>query len=676
MRFLIFLLFILSLSSFRAQPLENGMIFRSPDGSYYSTYNEEKYTFYNKDSLALFALSFHDPVALDHSFYRGTSGGKIYVFNPKTNYIVQINPKYDLLYDADLIRVVRSSLSLDTLIELKDKVYMNLQGQLVFDRDAYTEIPNERKKYTFITEADGMEMEGMFKELREEEYDDYYKEQKRILELKNQFLLREEFEEIESIYDGYSSWNPVGTGIYMNERYIMVRKNKKTGVMSSLGRYIVPPIYDYIEIMEDEYHPGPGGNHFLIKAYDGSSCHVYNESGKKLFENKYLKFEFSYLNPAELGYDSYFGGLETRNKKKSGLIHRSGQEIIPPIYDSYDYFDFTHSSYMTFGDMGQKTGCGNYPYQQYFIGMNRKDPMHYFYAPNGQFLNKFELNYIDNYNPRGYFTFEHDGLYGLAQPGACVLKEAEFDYIDIFRGKKNVFIVSTAEHVSFIDGKGDPLFGQTFDMAYFVDTNFSIVTVNGKSGLMNVEESEQTIVWQIQPEYDRMESNGVYIANNGNRAFIVGKNKKVGIVDSRNKILTPLEYDEIKTFGSIFTTVKNHKQGLLDKKGAVLLENNYDSLQMLNYNGLWFAKKGIHWGFVNVEREKGKQELTAFEFENIQREDHSHCYVLQKNGKWGVMTFDFKWIVEPKYSLIRYDDVSKEFECVRDDKQKDCYFVK
>lgn len=673
MRILISFCFVVNIFLLQAQPLTDGVIFNRVDSTYYFKYDEGKFTFYNQDSVAIFQQQFDEfPTRLNYGFYKGQYQGAHFVFSPGKKYIIQLNPTYDKLYDLDKINVVSSSLSHDTLIRLKDYSFLNLAGELIYTPDAYTEHQRKNKSYVLVTEVDMLMEENYFTELKEEDYDDYSREYKRILELKNNFLLKEEYESMENSYGN----DYLSNDAYMAEQYYVIKRNKKVGVISSLGKLIIPVDYDYIEIVESEFQDLET-DYIIIKAYQGSNCHVYNKSGKKLFESKYLQFESSYLNPNDLGYENYFNGLETRKGKKLGLVHLNGHEIMPPAYDWYDYFDFDGANYMKFdADLSKKSECGRYPYRQYFMGYDRKTKLYTFFTPGGQELNKIRMEYIDGYNRNGYFVFESEGLYGLAQPGACILKPAEYDYIDIFKGKKNMFLVSTAEHVSFIDGQGEPLFGQTFDMAYFVDTNFAIVLVNGKTGLINVEASGQTISWQIQPEYDAMDANGVYIMNNGNRAFIVSKNKKYGIVDSRNKVLTPLEYDGIKPYGSIFTTVKNQKKGLLDKNGAVLLDNKYDSLDMLNYNGLWFAKKGNHWGFVNVEREKGKQELTAFEFDNIQREDHSRCYVLQKNGKWGVMTSDLKWFIEPKYVSIKYDDVSKEFECMKEDKQNDCYFVK
>ncbi|MCE3297243.1 MAG: hypothetical protein K0R65_2957 [Crocinitomicaceae bacterium] len=673
MRILISLCFIFNLFLLSAQPLTDGMIFQQVDSMYYFKYDQGKFTFYNKDSAAVFQQQFDDfPNELSYGFYTGQYQGNYFVFSPRKKYIIQLNPKYDLLYDLQKIAVVKSSLSQDTLIRIKDYSYLNLAGELIYTPDAYSEYQRKNKNYVLATEVDMLVEENYFTELKEEDYDEYSREYKRILELKNNFLLGMEYESMENSY-GNDYLNNDG---YMAEQYYVIKRNKKVGVVSSLGKYIVPLEYDYIEFVESEIYDLET-DYVIIKAYQGSNCHVYNRRGQKLFENKNLRFEASYINPNDLGYENYFNGMETRKGKKVGLIHLNGHEILPPVYDWYDYYDFDRVDYMKFDpDLSKTAACGNYPYRQYFMGYDKKTEMYTFHTPGGQELNKIKMSYIDGYNQNGYFVFESEGFYGLAQPGACILKPAEYDYIDVFKGTKNIFILSKDEHVSFIDGKGNPLFGQKFEMAYFVDTSFAIVLINGKTGLMNVEKSEQTIAWQIQPEYDEMEANGVYIVNNGSRAFIVRKNKKYGIVDARNKVLTPLEYDNIKAYGSIFTTVKNQKKGLLDKNGGVLLENKYDSLDMLNYNGLWFAKKGNHWSFVNVEREKGKQELTAFEFDNIQREDQSRHYVLQKNGKWGVMTSDLKWFIEPKYVSIKYDDVSREFECLKEDKQKDCYFVK
>ncbi len=668
-------LFFFLLSSFASfsQPLTDGMIFEQVDSSYYFRYDQGKFSFYNKDSTAIFEQQFDEfPARLNYDFYLGRAKDNYFVFQPVKKFIYPLDAKHKGLYIPQQVNVVRSSLSHDTLIRLKEFYFINLEGELVFEADAYSEMSDKNKKYIYITETDGMQLEGMLENTPENELDDYLKEQKRIWELENDFFKKESFDGIESAYDGFFEYSSTLT---LSERFTVVRKGKKAGVVSSVGKYIIPPAYSYIEFVEEEFDYQPEGVPYLIKAFDGTTCHVYNERGVKLFESNYLQRDFSYLNPYEMGYDSYFNGLETRNKKKVGLIHRNGREILPPVYEHYDYFDFNRATYMNFSESPDKTAsCDAYPFKQYFIGIDERKVRH-FYAPNGQKLNSISLSYIDNYTKSGYFSFEYEGLYGLAKPGACILKKAEFSYIDLFPGSRDLFIVNTEENVYFIDGKGERLFGKNFDHAYFLDTTYAVVIDEGYSGLMQVKESATEIKWNIQPQYDNMISATVY--KQLHPCFIVKKNNKVGIVDAYNKILVPLEFEKIEIYNSNFMTYKNGKRGLINTELDPLIDNRYDSLIQISYTLTWLGKKGGKWAFLEVGRSNSEQVKTAFEFEDYQTQSGTYdYYIVKKNGKWGVLNRQYVWFIEPNYEFIKYDSLSKEFECLKSDRQNDCYFVK
>jgi hypothetical protein len=137
-----------------------------------------------------------------------------------------------------------------------------------------------------------------------------------------------------------------------------------------------------------------------------------------------------------------------------------------------------------------------------------------------------------------------------------------------------------------------------------------------------------------------------------------------------------MEYDHIKKYGNYFVSSLNGKKGLISQRYEVLLDPQYDSLFALNYGQLWLAQKRGKWGLIEPGAE-GTQERVPFELDEVQLKETYYSYhTVKKNGKWGVLDDKFRWFIEPKYEYIKYDPVSKEFECLKENKQNDCYFLK
>lgn len=87
--------------------------------------------------------------------------------------------------------------------------------------------------------------------------------------------------------------------------------------------------------------------------------------------------------------------------------------------------------------------------------------------------------------------------------------------------------------------------------------------------------------------------------------FIVEKNHKFGIVDLKNKIILPFEYDEISNwteYGPRHSKfiVKNGKTGLIDHESfKITIPTIYDQFRYLN--GLIFAKRTGKAGIITEE---------------------------------------------------------------------------
>ena len=77
----------------------------------------------------------------------------------------------------------------------------------------------------------------------------------------------------------------------------------------------------------------------------------------------------------------------------------------------------------------------------------------------------------------------------------------------------------------------------------------------------------------------------------------------------------------------------------------------------------------------NQHKKTDQRIKTEHEFEDINlKNSPTNYYIVKKNGKWGVITENFDWYIQPKYEKINFDFRSREFECLKENLQNDCFW--
>ncbi len=604
------------------------------------------------------------------SFYKAKQGENFIILNKNSDFKFVIDTKFNSFYKFEDLKVIISNLSEDTIIELEPFTYLNLKSEIIFSSNGYYETKNIKKKYVFTSELDEYFLDpGGFSEIPVEDYDDILKKHIFIRDNKSNFLLHEEFDMLENTFENFyeesSSYREV---------YYIVKKNGKFGVLSSLGKYILPTKFNKVQFVEDEMRINQP-DYLRIKAVYGKGICIYNEKGEGIFQNEYLsKSEESHLYAEDMGSNYYFDGYETNYKGKKGLLQSNGHLILPPIFDGYDYFDFRNSEKITCpADLSLKSSCENYPYFQYFTGINRKTRERHFYAPNGQFLNKFEIDYISEVNKNGYVLYENANQFGLIGPGACEIIKSSSDYIQMFAGDKNIFIVANDTSAKFIGAKGEKLFKEQIYFANFLDSRHAQVgTINGV-GLMDVEKSENEINWKIKPEFATLDLINDVVLNNKS-IFKISLNGKEGIIDEDNKtIIEPFE-GMLFFEDSYIIPYVGQKYGLMDFTKNVCLKNEYDLVKKLN-NNLWKVKFQENYAIYDIAK---KEFSTRFSFKSIEqiKTNMGEFFIVENEYGFGIYRSNLEHFLETNYRKIKFDNVSYEFECYKENGEKDCFFVK
>lgn len=686
--FLILLLTKISISF--SQTLKNGDCFtlffthfewKYEDSIHHLKYNDGYYQLFDKDSNLVFKEKFTEYFKGTNQFmfWLAQNETQRFVVNPQSKNIVVLNKKLEPYYDFNNVEVLFAPYSKDTIIKLNHNLYLNLKGDVIFSGDSYFDdsyksvllgdkIKKEKIKGKLLkTEMDlFFEDDGYFNELNPEDYDESIKENLIYRELKNKFFDGNEFQDIQ-VFDFYNEMT-------FDERLYAAKKNNKWGLISTIGKVIIPFEYDRIlfNYEDDFYNSTFNPRIYCVK---GKTTFVFLTTGKLMFQRNNFK-PSEYFNPEYYFNSPEFDGYVIRNKKKLGLLSSNGVEIVPPIYDNYDVLSLKNVEiFKEQQNINQNVDCFTYPYENYYIGINRKTRMNDFYLPNGKFLNGFTFDGISSVNKNGYFVFDFQGNYGLAGPSACIIEKPEYRFIELFEGAKDIFIIENDSLSYLIDGKGNQLYDQKFQYVQFVDTSYLAIAMkidNNKVGLLNFRNPDNKLNWKLNPEFEDLVDLSTTI--DSKQVFLAQKNNKYGIIDEDNKVYVDFKYDKIlaeKNYQPV--TVLNKKYGIIDYANRPILENKYDSIFKLE-NVIYLIKSENKLAIFDVYNKKFK---TEFEYDKVKYiRFKNEFYIVEKNGKVGLLDSNFKKLMDCKYKEIKFDYKSDEFECIIDEKNKDCFFTK
>lgn len=393
-------------------------------------------------------------------------------------------------------------------------------------------------------------------------------------------------------------------------------KNSKYGFINSKGKEIIPIVYDAVDNSHTDLivtvsknkkwaffdHNGKQLSEFVYdKVFSGYNLNIpppsnlselstYFKNGAVLV-TKNNKFEFlnEQIQPAfpdhkfdsASVFDTYKNAIVKRNDKY-GIIKPDGTAKVPIEYDFIEYFDTNHNS------------------SEYYNA--RKGSIYHIYNKD---LRKIGESYQPVYNDFSVLTpfivFENlQKKYGMVSSiGEIVIP---FEYEELQKLQTGYFLGKKNGKSGILDKNGkikvpfkyDDL--QEYDEGLFIADRNEIIDINNKT---------------ILSGYDRLSP--IYY---NSQKFIVSKNKKFGIVDDQNKILLPLEFDEISNWVEYgpdgHFVIKNGKYGLIENETfKIIIPYIYDELF---YNGSFlFARKNRKAGILNINN----KEICPFIFDEI-----------------------------------------------------------
>ncbi len=429
--------------------------------------------------------------------------------------------------------------------------------------------------------------------------------------------------------------------------------SSSTGLISKAGVEVIPCLYDDIKTLEvasDHEHTN------IWLCYKKSSEGNYNiklyDVNKKLFVgSKYQEIKVrSDHNEVEL--------WPAFKDKKWGYIDRSGQEVIPCIYDRFYFDGNTHFD---------KSGM---------IKLRRQGQWHFVDHTGKEVLVESHLVVL-NFDPAynlARFRSASTELWGVINLEGDVVIAADYHNLSSFIDGLSIARNRNYKY-GMIDPNGRVMIPFVYDsLTAFGDDGLAVASKNDKYGIINKQ--GETVVpfaydW-LSSGYGGtiFDSNGLTSAKLGEKWGMINRagnqiipikytkvveesdsrygvliDKKWGMVGSRGNELLPCVYDYPfdSSDSRVDVFVKNGKKGLLYKDGTLFQRAVYDDIRLYETeDAIRVVYKGKD-GFIDF---KGNL-LLPIVYDLAYSNDIG--YVVRKNGKWGLVDKSHKTIIPCKY---------------------------
>jgi len=368
--------------------------------------------------------------------------------------------------------------------------------------------------------------------------------------------------------------------------YLKVEKDSLKGVIDTLGNIIVPLEYDRLSVASLELKE---------KFYIGEKNKKWwliSSMGKVLSNRGYDK-----IFPI---WDSNF--VEVELNGKVGYIDNTGEEITPFIYD-----------------------------REFIVIDGRQVHIPSSYVASNEKYREVKIK-------------DKSGV--INKKGKTVIPCI---YDDMSSSFNNVFIAKRDGKIGGVDTNNQIVIPFEY-YKYSIEMNkeytkarLLVLEKNGKVHCL-----DSTLKKIPFSDYDDIEYLNDYQDYYGKDAFLVKKNEKFGIVDIKDSVIVPIEYEDIDgSYDEIcsYITKKNGKYGLVILKNRRTIPPKYDNIKYF-YKGLAEIEFNGKFGFIDT---LGKEVIPPIYQRTKWEVSNSRAAVMQ-NDKWGCIDMEGKVIIPYIYN--------------------------
>lgn len=287
----------------------------------------------------------------------------------------------------------------------------------------------------------------------------------------------------------------------------------------------------------------------------------------------------------------------------------------------------------------------------------------------------FEIEKVTQIN---YNVLYKDEKYGVINREGNIVVEPIYDIIQIPNPSKDVFICMgeyNAEQkeyqIKVLNSNGEELY-QEYDSVQAIPTETTYDGIPFEKTALKYKKSDKygliSIDGKVLTEaiYDEISA----ISYKEGMLF-VKQNEFCGVININGKTLIPVEYESItadnyyskdtlyKTTGFIVSKKSDagYRYGYINYKGQVILETSYTAIERVteiqdDKNVYIVAVKEGQAGLL-----KNKKSILNYEYEDISYNLDNDVFVIQRNGKQGIIDINGNIKIQPEYESIVFGGI-------------------
>ncbi len=338
-----------------------------------------------------------------------------------------------------------------------------------------------------------------------------------------------------------------------------------------------------------------------------------NEDGEVLFN-----FESYYVSLYSEGLAVFKTKIEENGRKywRAGFINEKGEVILPPVYDSRNVSKYGFKNGVSWVRMPNE--------RKYFL-INKKgntvsakqyDNVGCFSEGLCDVYENGKMGFIDNagqevipckYSGDSQFTeglvlvryFEDEnGKYGFINKSGETVIPFVFNKTGNHRFCNGKCVVNKNDTVYIINNTGDIICSpkNIADNTYYSYREWAISCTGEEKKKYGFLDKDNE--WAIAPVYDTVLT---FIEDR----LIVAKNGKYGVIDTKNNIIIPFDFDKIDIHcnrNGLFLCCKGSSKLYYNRKGSEININNIQKLGTIG-EGKYFTYRDVYnkWGYADQD---------------------------------------------------------------------------
>lgn len=210
-----------------------------------------------------------------------------------------------------------------------------------------------------------------------------------------------------------------------------------------------------------------------------------------------------------------------------------------------------------------------------------------------------EFKFILPRKKERFILWTKKSMFGLADSDGKIIIPIKYKELSSIE-KDSFYITKNQNNLNGVyDLNGKNLIPEEYKF-YTVDNNRIFATKDNKPQIMDILNSKNTVYLDKKSEF--IETVRHYSMDES-LYQIVKKENKFGLIDSKNEIIIPFIYDEIKSSQNwrYFIIKQKNKIGLINVSGAVIKEPVYDNIELRKE-------------YVVLKRKNFKDEFFSYEY--------------------------------------------------------------